>query len=149
MPLNTAWIGRQAPPSEPYPVSREKIREFATAIGDQNPAYHDVPAAQALGHPDLIAPPTFGIVLGLRLGAVVFDPDLGLNYAMVVHGEQSFVLHRPIRAGDELTGTLTITDISAKGRNELLTWSADLVARDGELVCTLTNTIVSRGTAPG
>ncbi len=148
MPLNKGWIGRQAPPSEPYYVSREKIREFATAIGDQNPAYHDLAAAKALGHPDLIAPPTFAIVVGLKMGAVVFDPDLGLNYAMVVHGEQQFSYRRAIRAGDELTGTLTITDISAKGRNELLTWSADLTAADGEVVCTLTNTIVSRGTAP-
>ena len=86
MPLNRDFIGREFPPSPPYEVGREKIREFATAIGDTNPAYTD-PEAPALGHPDVIAPPTFAIILSPRHGrAYRFDPDLGLDYSLVVHG---------------------------------------------------------------
>jgi acyl dehydratase len=146
--LNRDFIGRELPPSPPYEVSREKIREFAAAIGDPNPVYLDREAAKALGHPDVIAPPTFAIVLSFRMsGAIVADPELGLDYSLVVHGEQRFVHTRPIRAGDVLVGTPRITAIRDAGRNELITWEADLRTVEGEPVCIATNTLVSRGTA--
>lgn len=148
MPLNRDYIGRSFPASEPYEVSRVKIREFAIAIGDHNPAYLDKAHAQSLGYPDVIAPPTFAIVVSFGMGAhVVGAQDLGLNYALVVHGEQSFSYSRPIHAGDVLVGTPTITDIRDAGRNELLTWEAVMTTVDGEHVCTAVNTLVSRGTA--
>jgi acyl dehydratase len=150
MPLNRDFVGRTFAASEPYEVSREKIREFADAIGDQNPVYRSREAAAKLGHPDVIAPPTFAIVLSFRLGGgVVLDPGLGLDYSRVVHGEQKFIHHRPIRAGDVLVGTPRIVDIRDAGRNELMTWTAELSTPEGELVCTTVNTLVSRGTAGG
>jgi acyl dehydratase len=146
--LNRDFIGRVFPPSRPYEVSREKIREFAAAIGDTNPAYVDSEVAKALGHPDVIAPPTFAIVLSFRMGgAIVTDPELGLDYSLVVHGEQRFLHTRPIRAGDVLVGTPRITAIRGAGRNELITWEADIRTAEGEQVCIATNTLVSRGTA--
>ena len=91
MALNPAFIGKTYPPSQPYLVGREKVREFAVAIGDSNPAYHDVAAARALGHDDVLAPPTFPFVLSMKAMAVaMFDPELGLDYSRVVHGEQRF-----------------------------------------------------------
>jgi acyl dehydratase len=148
VPLNRDFIGREFPPSPPYGVGREKIREFATAIGDTNPAYTDPEAAKALGHPDVIAPPTFAIILSLGMGGpIVSDPDLGLDYSLVVHGEQRFVHTRPIQAGDVLVGIPRITAIRDAGRNELITWEADLRTVEGEQVCVATNTLVSRGTA--
>jgi acyl dehydratase len=148
MPLNREWIGRTFPKGEPYEVSREKIREFADAIADPNPVYRDPAAAQALGHPDVIAPPTFAIVLSLRLSqGAIFDPALGLDYSRVVHGEQTFVHHRPIRPGDRLVGAPTITDIRDAGKNELMTLESEITTVDGEPVCRAINTIVSRGTA--
>jgi acyl dehydratase len=148
MGLNRDYIGRSFPASEPYEVSRVKIKDFAYAIGDPNPAYLDTEAAKALGYPDVIAPPTFAIVVSFGMGAhVVGAPDLGLNYALVVHGEQSFAYSRPIHAGDVLVGTPTITDIRDAGRNELLTWEAVITTTEGEHVCTAVNTLVSRGTA--
>ena len=79
-------------PTSPYEVGREKIREFADAVGDMNPVYRDPAAARALGYPDVIAPPTFPIVLTLTAGhQVITDPDFGLDYSKVVHGEQRFV----------------------------------------------------------
>jgi acyl dehydratase len=148
MGMNREWIGRSFPASAPYEVSRVKIKDFADAIGDQHPAYRDRAAAEKLGHPDVIAPPTFAIVISFQMGgAVVLDPDLGLDYSRVVHGEQSFTYSRPIHAGDVLIATPRITDIAAKGRNELLTWEAVITTVDGEHVCTAVNTLVARGTA--
>ncbi len=147
MAINRDFIGKTFPASEPYEVSRVKIKEFAYAIGDHNPAYLDQAAARALGHPDVIAPPTFAIVISFTMGAqVVFDPGLGLNYALVVHGEQSFSYTRPIHAGDVLVGTPRITDIRDAGRNELMTLQSEVTC-SGELVARVFNTIVSRGTA--
>src|SRR4051812_25013851 len=150
MPINRDFIGREYVATDTYEVSRELIRRFADAIGDANPAYRDVEAAKALGHPDVIAPPTFAIVISLSAGGdAIFDPDLGLNYALVVHGEQKFVHHRSIRPGDALVATTTVTDIRDAGRNELMTVVTELRTEGGEPVCTSTNTIVSRGTAAG
>jgi acyl dehydratase len=144
MPLNRDFIGRSFPPTEPYEVSRVKIREFANAIGDQNPIYRDREAAKAAGHPDVIAPPTFPIVISLG-GDALMDPELGLNYAMVVHGEQRFEYTRPIRAGDELVCSTTITEIKAIGNNEKIDLRTEIKTTEGELVCTAYNTIVERG----
>lgn len=150
MGLNREYIGRSFPASEPYEVSRVKIKDFAIAIGDPNPAYLDAAAARKLGHPDVIAPPTFAIVVSFGMGAhVVGAQDLGLNYALVVHGEQEFKYSRPIHAGDLLVGVPTITDIRDAGRNELLTWEAVIQTVEGEHVVTCVNTLVSRGTAEG
>jgi len=148
MPLNRAFIGRTAPPGEPIEVTRGDIRRFANAIGDSNPAYHDREAAKALGYPDVIAPPTFLISAstGGGGGGFILDPELGLTYALVVHGEQTFAFHRPVQAGDLLETVTRIADIRDAGRNELMTLVTE-VSSNGEPVATVTNTIVSRGTA--
>jgi acyl dehydratase len=146
MAINRAFVGRTYPASEPYEVSRLKIAEFATAIGDPNPLYRDRAAAQAAGHVDVIAPPTFPIVITMAVsGSALGDPDLGLNYAMVVHGEQRFSYARPLTAGDVVTAQVTITDIREVGRNVMLTTSTDITTVAGELVCNAVATIVERG----
>jgi len=151
MPLNREFIGRDYPASDTYEVSRELIRRFADAIGDSNPAYTDLDAAKALGHPDVIAPPTFLTVLAFRyaMEGPVVDPGLGLNYALVVHGEQKFVHHRPVRAGDVLKVSSSVTDIRDAGRNELMTTKTAVSTVDGEPIADLFSTLVSRGTAEG
>src|SRR5690349_6751987 len=138
MALNRDFIGRTFPPSDPYEVSRVTIKEFATAIGDSNPLYTDKGAAQAAGYPDVIAPPTFPIAISLG-GSALADPELGLNYAMVVHGEQRFAYERPIHAGDVLTTQSTITNIRSAGNNEVMTIETAVTTVDGELVCTTVN----------
>jgi acyl dehydratase len=149
MPLNKALIGREYSESAPYEVGREKIRDFATSIGDFNPLYHDEAAAKAAGYDDIIAPPTFLTTLGFKFGPqVVGDPELGLNYAMVVHGEQEFELIRPVKPGDVLVGKPKIVDISARGKNEFMTYEASIETTSGEKVAVARSIIVSRGTAP-
>ena len=146
MAINREFIGRIFPASEPYEVSRVKIAEFADAIGDANPVYRDAAAARAAGHADVIAPPTFAIVISMAgSGAALAEPGLGLNYAMVVHGEQRFEYTRPITAGDVVTAQVTLTDIRDAGRNVMLTTSTEIKTVTGEHVCTAVSTIVERG----
>ena len=150
MPLDQSFVGRTYPPTPPYEVGREKIREFADAIGDANPAYRDPEAARALGHPDVIAPPTFGIVLSMTAGRqVIADPELGLDYSRVVHGEQRFVSTRPVRAGDRLTAVVTVENIRSAAGNDMITTRADVSTVEGEPVFTAYSTLVARGTAGG
>src|SRR5258707_6649984 len=145
MAVNRDFAGRTFPASEPYEVSRVKISEFAAAIGDKNPLFHDRAAAQAAGHRDVIAPPTFAIVISMAgSGAALADPALGLNYAMVVHGEQRFSYSRPFTAGDVVSGQVTITDIRDAGRNVMITTSTEIRTVAGEHVCTAMSTIVER-----
>src|SRR5881398_2854783 len=119
MPLNRAFIGREYTSDQTYEVGREMIRKFADAIGDLNPAYRDVEAARALGHPDVIAPPTFLTTVTMSLGGPnpIYDPEVGVDYSRVVHGEMHFDHHRPARHGDALTALTTITEIRAVGAN--------------------------------
>jgi len=149
MPLNKDFIGREFPPNEPYTVTAESIREFADAIGDSNPVYRDEAAAKAAGQPAVIAPPTYLTKLNFLYGVeMLADPALGLNYAMVVHGDQEYTFTRPVRAGDELIGKPRIADVFAKGRNEFLITEASIETPSGEKVAVARSTIVSRGTAP-
>jgi acyl dehydratase len=148
MPVDQSFIGRVYPPTAPYEVGREKIREFAEAINDPNPVYRDAAAARAFGHADVIAPPTFAIVVTLRAGhQLVTDPDLGIDYSRVVHGEQRFVHARPVRAGDVLQVVVTVEDIRAAAGNDIVTSRADVSTVDGEPVLTAYSTLVARGTA--
>ena len=146
MAINTGYVGRTFDPSEPYEVSRVKIAEFATAIGEPSPLCRDRAAAQAAGYPDVIAPPTFAIVVGAaNSGRVTHDPGLGVNYAMIVHGEQGFSYDRPIHAGDVLVSQTTIESIRPVGSMTTMTSVTDIRTTDGEHVCTARSTLVERG----
>ncbi len=148
MPLDQSFVGKVYPPTQPYEVGREKIREFAEAIGEDNPVHLDRAAAQALGYPDVIAPPTFPIVLAMRAGTqVINDPGLGLDYSKVVHGEEKFSYTRPIQAGDVLTVTVSVESIRSAAGNDLITTRGDISTVDGEPVVTAYSTLVARGTA--
>ncbi len=149
MPLNRDFVGREYAASGTFEVGREHIRQFADAIEDPNPVYRDPAAARAAGHDDVIAPPTFLTVLGFRFGmdSPIVDPALGLDYALVVHGEQRFALHRPVRAGDILSSVSRVDGIRDAGRNELMTMVTEVTGAAGDRVATLTSTLVSRGTA--
>ncbi len=147
MPLDPSYVGHSYPRSEIYQVGREKIREFADAIGDPQPMYHDADAAQAAGHPDVIAPPTFVMVLfnAYALEAVVRDPGLGLHYDRMVHGDMSFDYRRPVRAGDRLMVTTHIDEIMFRAGNDFLILRADIDTEDGERVVTAKAQLVVRG----
>jgi len=152
MPLDPAYVGRTFPATVPYRVSREKIREFAAAIGETAAACVDPAAARALGYRDVVVPPTFAVVVTFpATRQAVADPGLGLDYGRVVHGQQRFVHSRAIVAGDELTVAVTIDGIRAAGPHQLVTTRSDVTTAAGERVCVAYSTLVERGdrdTAP-
>jgi acyl dehydratase len=148
MALNESFLGRTYPPTRPYEVSREKIREFADAIGDQDPAYRDPAAARALGYPDVIAPPTFAVLVsGTAAQQISFDPELGLDYSKVVHGEQRFHYVRPLRAGDVIHVVVSVESIRAAAGNDLLGIKAEVSTVDGEPIVSVHSLLIARGTA--
>jgi acyl dehydratase len=146
MALDRSRIGHTYPPIPPYLVGREKIREFADAIGARDSAFRDPDAAKALGHPDVIAPPTFPIVVaaaGLQL--LIDDPGLGLDFSRVLHADQRFAYTRPVCAGDRLVCLVSIEEITSRASNDFLTSRTDITTEDGEPVVTAWNKLVVRG----
>ncbi|MCX5531899.1 MaoC family dehydratase N-terminal domain-containing protein [Streptomyces sp. NBC_00006] len=145
MALDQSFVGRTYPPTTSYEVGREKIREFAEAVGDTNPAYVDRAAAEELGHPDVIAPPTYVFAITFKAaGEVIHDPELGLDYSRVVHGDQKFAYTRPVRAGDTLTVTSTIEGIKSLAGNDIIDVRGEVHDEAGEHVVTAWTKLVSR-----
>lgn len=129
MGVNTAFAGRVYPPSPVYEVGREKIREFAAAIGSDDPAHHDPAAARALGHRDVVAPPTFAVIVAQQCEhQYVSDPEAGIDFTRVVHGEERFAFHRAIVAGDRLVPTLHVESVRLAGGHGMVTTRVELAA---------------------
>ena len=146
--MNPEIQGRQYPPTAAYLVGREKVREFARAVQATHPEHHDVDAARAAGHTDVIAPPTFPIVIQeLTLRQLLEDESAGVDFSRVVHGDQRFTTSRPIVAGDELTAQLTVTSVKSLGGNDMVTSESVITDVDGEHVVTATSTLVVRAEA--
>jgi acyl dehydratase len=150
MALDQSFVGRTYPPTPAYEVGREKIREFADAIGDPNPVYRNPEAARALGHPDVVAPPTFPIVISMPAAdQVVYDPALGLDWARVVHGDQRFTHERPMRPGDRVVAVVTVEAIKSFAGNDMISLMTAMSTVDGELISTARALLVARaGAAP-
>lgn len=145
MALNVAFEGRRFAPALPYRVSREKIREFADAIGSVEAAHRDPDAARALGHPDVIAPPTFPVVLAMPASQMIADePALGLDYSRVVHAEQRFAYERPLFAGDELTCAPVVEKVSSRAGLDSITFRLEIATVGGEPVVTVWTKLVAR-----
>jgi acyl dehydratase len=146
MPLDQSFVGRTYPPTRAYEVGREKIREFADAIGDPNPAYRDPEAARGLGHPDVVAPPTFPIVISMPAAdQVVYDPALGLDWSRVVHGDQRFTHERPMRPGDRVVAVVAVESIKSFAGNDMITLVTEMSTVEGELISTARALLVARG----
>jgi len=146
VPVNPDLVGRAFAPVSPYLVGREKVREFARAVFATSPLNYDPVAASAAGFADVVAPPTFAVVLQeATLAQLLAEPDAGIDFSRVVHGEQRFSYTRPIVAGDELTATLSVTSVKTLGGNAMVTAESVIVDPQGEHVVTAISTLVVRG----
>lgn len=146
MPVNPSVEGRVYPPVAPYLVGREKVREFARAVFAGHPTHFDPEAARAAGYADVVAPPTFPIVVtGATMQQLLDDPDAGVDFTRVVHGDQRFTFTRPIVAGDALTATMTITSVKSIGGHSMVTSESAITDATGAHVVTATSTLVVRG----
>ncbi|WP_200918474.1 FAS1-like dehydratase domain-containing protein [Leifsonia sp. Leaf264] len=146
MPVNPELLGRTFPPAPPYLVGREKVREFSRAVFATNPINLDVDAARAAGHTDLVAPPTFAIVVQeITLAQLLAEADSGIDFTRVVHGDQRFTTTRAIVAGDELTAQLAVTSVKTLGGHSMVTAESTITDAAGEHVVTAISTLVVRG----
>lgn len=143
--IDHKFIGKEYPPTE-YEIGREKMREYARAVGDENPFYFEKEVGGKSESGDNIAPPVFAAVYNLMgCARMFFDPELALNMAMLVHGEQDFEFKKPVKPGDVLTTSGKIVDIAEKGNNDVVVYEARSVNQDGELVTIGRATFVIRG----
>jgi len=141
--VNSELVGREFPPTAPYLVGREKVREFARAVFADAPQHTDVDAARAAGFADVVAPPTFAMVIqDLTLQQLLAEPDSGIVLARTIHAEQRFAYSRPIVAGDELTAQLAVTGIRTLGGNAMITSDATISDAAGEHVVTATSVLL-------
>jgi len=149
MPLNQSIKGKEYP-AVTVTVERDDVLLFADAIGEDNPLFRDPEAARRAGYPEQLAPPTFVTRMQILTSAqVVLDEELGLNYSMVVHGEQAYEWRRPVVVGDVLSAVPRIADIYAKKANEYLVIEAEIRDARGETVVVGRTILISRGTGEG
>jgi acyl dehydratase len=145
VPDETNAIGKTYEPFE-YEVGREKIREYANAVGETNPIHLDPEAARAAGHPGLVAPPMFVVVYSApAMLPAMFDPEVGMNFAMMVHGGQEFVWSGLVHAGDTITTTASVKDISEREAMTFYVFESTSVAADGRELVRGTWTNIVRG----
>ena len=148
--VNPEIQGREYAPTAAYLVGREKVREFARAVGSASPLHLDPEAAKAAGFADVVAPPTFAVVVQeATLAQLLNDDEAGVDFSRVVHGDQRFTYSRPIVAGDELTATLTIAAVKQLGGHSMVTASSAIVDVNGEHVVTAISTLVVRAAEEG
>jgi acyl dehydratase len=145
--VNTDAKGKTYPPHE-YEVGREKIREYAHAVGEDNPIYFDRDKAKEAGFRDVAAPPMFAVVYSAgAVGPAVLDPEVGIDFAMMVHGEQEFVWGEPVCAGDTITTEVSLKDVSERGGMGFYVFESLSRNRDGQEVVRGTWTNIVRGSS--
>ncbi|MGL4173128.1 MAG: FAS1-like dehydratase domain-containing protein [Actinomycetota bacterium] len=145
MAVDPSFVGRVYPPTEPYEVSREKVREFSLATG-AHVINRERGAAVAAGYQDVIVPPTFAIVVAQRCEAqFVAHPAAGIDFSRVVHGDQTFIHHHPIVVGDQLVSVLHIDAIRSVSGHTMVTMRSEISRLNDVLVCTATSGLVVRG----
>ena len=145
MPVPSEKIGKLYAPVV-YAVGREKVREYAAAVGESNPLYHDLEAARAAGYGDLPAPPMFVVVYcSSAFMTALFDPELEIDFAHLVHGAQEFRWQQLVVAGDEITTSLSVKDISERAGLGFYTFESNSVNQRGETTCVGTWSTIIRG----
>ena len=146
MSVNPDLVNLVFEPTEPYLVGREKIREFAAAVYSTDQAHTDLGVARERGFSDVVAPPTFPVVLqDTTLQQLLAHPEAQIDFSRVVHGDQRFDYVRPIVAGDELVAQLTVIDVKSMGGHSMVTSETVVSTVSGEHVVTATSTLVVRG----
>ena len=145
MPVETKAVGKTFDPAV-YAVGREKIKEYALAVGETNPLHLDPQAARDAGYADVVAPPMFAVVYSApAMGPAIFDPEVAMNFALMVHGGQEFVWGKPVVAGDEITTKVTLKDISVRDDKAFYVFESVSTNQDGDEVAIGTWTNIVRG----
>jgi len=144
--MDAGYVGRVYPPTAPYAVGREHLRDFAQAVGATHPVHSDVEAARSAGYADVVATPTFAVVIAQRAEAqLIEDPGAGIDFSRVVHADERFTHHRPIVAGDEIVTVLHVDAIVERSGLAMVTTRCELADAAGAPVATVISTLAVRG----
>jgi acyl dehydratase len=144
MAIDPQAVGKTYPPVL-YAVGREKVREYAEAVGETSPLHVDHTAARAAGYADVVAPPMFAVVYALpAMSAPLFDPVVGIDFAHMVHGAQEFRWGPLVVAGDEITTTATVKAIADRRGLGVYVFETISENQRHETVCTGTWTNIVR-----
>jgi acyl dehydratase len=145
VPVDDSAKGKTYPAFE-YEVGKEKIREYAFAVGEDNPVYFDRQAAKDAGFRDVPAPPMFAVVYSAgSVGPAVLDPEVGINFTMMVHGGQEFVWGEPVCAGDTISTETHVADIHEKDGRGYYVFESVSTNQEGQEVVRGTWTNIVRG----
>lgn len=146
MPVDANFEGRSYPLSRPYVVTRASVAAFAEAVGARSPLHHDVAAARDAGFADVVAPPTYAVVIAQEAEEqYVSDPAAGIDFARVVHAEERFRHARPLVAGDEISAVLSVERARTVGRMAIVTTRVQLLDAGNAEVAEVISTLVVRG----
>jgi acyl dehydratase len=138
-------VGKEYPPTT-YAVGREKIREYARAVGETDALHLDLEAARSAGYPDLVAPPMFAVVYsGPAMAPAIFDPEVGIDFARMVHGGQEFAWGKLVVAGDEIRTRVSVKSIEQRDTMGFYVFESVSTNQDGDEVCRGTWTNIVRG----
>ena len=143
--MKTEAVGKEYP-AVTYEVGAEKIREYADAVGESGDVHRDREAAKAAGFRDVVAPPMFVVVYSSKaLAPAILDPEVGINFATMVHGGQEFIWGEPVCSGDTITTTAKVVDISEKDGKGFYVFESNSINQDGDEVVRATWTNIVRG----
>ena len=145
MPINyEKLITREIPAVEQRLTKRDTML-YALGVGlGADPC--DVNQLKFAYEENLQALPTMAIILGYP-GPWHAHPDTGITRSHVVHGEQSFRIHRPLPVEGAIVGKTRVTGVVDKGRDKGALVLTECEVRDkaaGDLICTLTSTMFCR-----
>jgi len=145
MALKTEAVGKSWDPAT-FAVEADRISQYASAVGEENPIHHDPEAARAAGFRDVVAPPMFCVVYSSpAMGPAILDPDVGMNFQAMVHGGQEFVWGEPACAGDEITTTVTCKSIDERDGKGFYVFESVSTNQDGAETVRGTWTNIVRG----
>jgi acyl dehydratase len=145
MALKTEAVGKRWP-AVTYEVGSEKVREYANAVGETGSLYRDREAARAAGFRDLVAPPMFCVVYSSpAVGPAIFDPEVGINFAGMLHAGQEFAWDEPVCAGDVISTAVECTEIYEKRGNGFYVFESVSTNQDGARTVRGTWTNIVRG----
>jgi acyl dehydratase len=145
VPVPAEKIGKRYP-AMTYAIGREKVREYAHAVGETNPLHLDVEVARGAGYADVLAPPMFVVVYASApFTRALFDPELEIDFTRLVHGSQEFHWEQPVVAGDEITTTLSVRDMAERAGLRFDTFETVSVNQRGETTCVGTWSTIIRG----
>jgi len=146
--VDSSRVGAVFTGTSPYAVARAKIVEFADAVGAESALHRDPEAAVAAGYPDVVAPPTFAVVIAQRAEAeYISDPASGIDFSRVVHANEGFSYERPLVAGDVVSTTVHVDDLTERAGITMVTTRTEIADDGGALVATVTSTLAVRGEA--